>query len=148
MPGTGIPTTAIGAFRTSRFSAAWRVDELATGKRSVRVNALNHQRVGRNVGVVDEPAFDKRRDVVCPVELDFLRADDTPTPFGLHPAHLGERRGPRVAHTVAMGNLEEAVRCHDRADLDRFEEDVVTGPRHPLGKDGCVRDDDLQLVVT
>ena len=54
-------------------------------------------------------------------------ADHGPAAFRLHLAHLGVGLGPVEAHAAAMGHLIEAVLRRYGTDLDRFEENIVSG---------------------
>ena len=59
------------------------------------------------------------------MDLAFLGADDGPAAFRFDGAHRRVRFRHRVAHAVAVRNLEEAVLRRYRADADGLEQDVV-----------------------
>ena len=80
--------------------------------------------------VVPETQFDERTDVGGGVDLDLFGTDHGPAAFGLHLAHVGLAGGIAVSHAVAVRHLVKAVARGYRADLDRFEEDVVAGVSH------------------
>ena len=98
-------------------------------ERAVPVHGLAHHCVRRDVTVVPEPRLDVGRHVAARVDLALLGTDHGPAAFRLDFPHGGVRRGHRVTHPVAVGDLEEPVARHDRADAHRFEEYVV--PRIP-----------------
>src|SRR5215471_9559212 len=83
------------------------------------------QRQGREIPVVPDPQFDERRDVRGRVDLNLLGGHDRPAALGLDLAHRGLGARVPVAHAIAVRYLEEPVLGDQRADDDRFEEDVV-----------------------
>ena len=101
------------------------VHQLAPGKRPMRMDSIHHQRVRRQILIIDQTALGKGRQIAGPMKLHLLRAHDSPPALGLDPSHLGERGGPQVAHAIAVGHLEEAVACRHRTQLHRLEEHVV-----------------------
>ena len=88
------------------------------------VDPVRHPRDGRDVPVVPEAKLDVGRDFRAVVELDLLGAHDRPTPFRLHPPHVGERGRVAIAHPVAVRDLVEAVAGGDGSDPNGLEQDV------------------------
>ena len=103
------------------------VGELDPRERPEFVDPVRHPRKHRDVAVVPEPQLDERGDVRRMVKLDLLGAHHRPAALRLHSAHPGERGRVAVAHAVAVRDLVEAVLRGHRTDVDRLEEDVVTG---------------------
>ncbi|MNT93799.1 hypothetical protein D3C72_2353570 [compost metagenome] len=73
------------------------------------------------------------------MKFHLLGADDRPAAFGLHAAHMGQRRRVAITHAVAVRHLVEAVAGGHRTDLHRLEQHVITArprlrraPIHPL----------------
>src|SRR5262245_47545288 len=88
----------------------------------------------RDIAFVPVAQLDERGDVATRVDLHLLRADYTPSPFGLHRAHRGERGRIAIAHAVAVRHLVEAVFRSHRSDADRLEEYVVSWIAHDLAR--------------
>ena len=108
------------------------VRQFDAGQRTALVDLLRDARQRRQVLVVPEAQFDERADIGRRVDLDLFGADHGPAALGLDPAHVGLARRIAVSHAVAVRHLVEAVACGHRADLDRFEEDVVPGVSHGI----------------
>ena len=103
------------------------MDQLHGGERAVLVHGLHPAAQLLRVLVVPEPAFAVRGGAGAWMDAALLRADDGPSAFGLHAPMRDIAVVLAIAHRVAVRHLIEAVLGDLRADLDRREQDVVTG---------------------
>ena len=103
------------------------VGEFHRRQRAMRLDLLAHQRKRGDISVVPQAGFDIRRHIAARVDFTFFGADYRPATLGFDFTHGGMRFRHLVAHAVAVRDLVKAVACSDRADLNRLEQNVITG---------------------
>ena len=102
------------------------ISKLDTSERSAFMDLVHHARQSRDIAVIPKAQLDERRDLGTVVKLHLLGADDRPTSFGLHAAHMRQRRRVAIPHAIAMRHLIKPVPSCHRTDLHRLEQDIVT----------------------
>src|SRR4249919_2695203 len=98
---------------------------LDRGKRSMLVHCVGHQRHGRDVPVIPQPALMERLAVGGRMDLGFLSRNDGPAAFGLYAAQPCERLRLGPADAGAVWHLVETISRSHRPDAYRLEQHVV-----------------------
>ena len=121
------------------------IGEFDTCQGPILVDRVGHQTMLGNITIVPESAFDEWCQFRARVNFHLLCADYTPATLGLDAPVGGFRAWTTMPEHITVGYLEKSIRCGDRPNFYRLEENVVlcisthkfatTGPflKHDLG---------------
>ena len=99
-------------------------------ERVVLVNRIHCQGQSMHVLLIPESPFNIWRDICAWMDIHLLGGHDPPSTFGLDTTHCSLGFGKYIAQSIAMRNLIKPVARRDRADLNRLEQNVITGIVH------------------
>ena len=117
-------------FRIQIRTVYTRIRQLNSSQGTMFLHFVGHLVQHRNIFVLPQPQLNERRNFRCMVHLTLLRENNTPTTFGLWPAHGGGGRWIAVTAPIAMRDLIEPIFGRHWTDLHRLEKDVIPRIAH------------------